>query len=332
MNPALNFPGFATSLQPLRFVCFSLREMSLSTSPFLPAPDDVVAEIARPFSLYQPALQVVPVVVDVPHAGRRYPRGFVEAARLPLRSLRRSEDAYVDRLFAQSVSLGAPLLVAEFPRAYLDVNREPYELDPRMFEGRVPPFANTRSMRVAGGLGTIPRIVGDGQEIYFGRIPIQEGLARIDELYRPYHAGLRSLVQRTQGVFGTCILVDAHSMPSAGLDRDGLAKSDIILGDRFGTSASGYIIDIAEQAFTRLGFSVTRNRPYAGGFITEHYGAPGAGVHALQIEVNRALYMNEATLEPHAGFDAVEQAIAGVMADCFARWSGWLDEWREAAE
>lgn len=306
--------------------------MSFSSAPFPPGPDDVVAEIERPYSLYQPALQVVPVVVDVPHAGRRYPRGFVDGARLPLRSLRRSEDAFVDRLFAHAIALGAPLLVAEFPRAYLDVNREPYELDPRMFEGRLPPFANTRSMRVAGGLGTIPRIVGEAQEIYPGRIPIQEGLARIDEFYRPYHAGLRGLVQRTHASFGTCILVDAHSMPSAGLDRDGLAKSDIILGDRFGTSAAGYVTDIAEQAFARLGFSVTRNRPYAGGFITEHYGAPAAGVHALQIEVNRALYMSETTLEPHSGFGAIEKAIAGAMAECFARWSGWLDEWREAAE
>jgi N-formylglutamate amidohydrolase len=306
--------------------------MTFSSAPFPPGPDDVVAEIERPFCLHQPALQVVPVVVDVPHAGRRYPRAFVETARLPLRSLRRSEDAYVDRLFAHSVALGAPLLVAEFPRAFLDVNREPYELDPRMFEGRLPPFANTRSMRVAGGLGTIPRIVGDAHEIYFGRIPVEEALTRIDRLYRPYHAGLRALVQRTQGAFGTCILVDAHSMPSTGLDRDGLAKADIILGDRFGTSAAGYIMDIAEAAFTRLGLRVTRNRPYAGGFITEHYGAPAAGVHALQIEINRALYMNEATLEPHPGFGALEQAIASAMADCFARWSGWLDDWREAAE
>ncbi|MGN6096207.1 MAG: N-formylglutamate amidohydrolase [Bosea sp. (in: a-proteobacteria)] len=306
--------------------------MSLSSTPFPPAPDDVVGEIERPFTLYPPALQVVPVVVDVPHAGRRYPAGFVEQARLPLRGWRRSEDAFVDRLFEQGVALGAPLLVAEFPRAYLDVNREPYELDPRMFEGRVPPFANTRSMRVAGGLGTIPRIVGDAQEIYFGRIPVAEGLARIDGLYRPYHAALRGLVQRTQGIFGTCVLVDAHSMPSAGLDRDGLAKSDIILGDRFGTSAAGYIVDIAEQAFSRQGLSVTRNRPYAGGFITEHYGAPAAGVHALQIEVNRALYMNEATLEPHDGFETLREGISRALADCFARWSGWLDEGREAAE
>jgi N-formylglutamate amidohydrolase len=306
----------------------------MMSSPHLFAadPDDVVAEIERPFTLFQPVLQVVPVVVDVPHAGRRYPRAFVENSRLPLRSLRRSEDAYVDRLFAEAVTLGAPLLAAEFPRAYLDVNREPYELDPRMFDGRVPAFANTRSMRVQGGLGTIPRIVGDGQDIYFGRIPIEEGLARIDALYRPYHAGLRSLIQRTHTAFGTCFLVDAHSMPSTGIDREGTPKADIILGDRFGTSAAGYITDIAEGAFRRLGLSVTRNRPYAGGFVTEHYGAPASGVHALQIEVNRALYMNETTLEPHAGFEGLEQAITAAMAECFARWSGWVDEWREAAE
>ncbi|KFC74086.1 putative N-formylglutamate amidohydrolase [Bosea sp. LC85] len=306
--------------------------MTISSGNFSAEAADIVVEIERPFSLYQPPLQVVPVVVDVPHAGRRYPPGFVERARLPLRSLRRSEDAYVDRLFAQTVALGAPLLVAEFPRAFLDVNREPYELDPRMFDGRLPAFANTRSMRVAGGLGTIPRIVGDAHEIYFGKIPVEEALARIDGLYRPYHAGLRSLVQRTQGAFGTCILVDAHSMPSTGLDRDGFAKSDVILGDRFGTSAASYIIDIAEEAFRRRGLSVTRNRPYAGGFITEHYGAPASGVHALQIEINRALYMNETTLEPHTGFAELEQAIGTAMAESFAQWSGWLDDWREAAE
>ncbi|KPF67361.1 N-formylglutamate amidohydrolase [Bosea sp. AAP35] len=306
--------------------------MSAPSIPFTPGSEAVVAEIERPYTLYQPALHIVPVVVDVPHAGRRYPRAFVDRVRLPLRSLRRSEDAYVDALFARSVALGAPLLVAEFPRAYLDVNREPYELDPRMFDGRLPPFANTRSMRVAGGLGTIPRIVGDAHEIYFGRIPVEEALARIDRLYRPYHASLRDLVQRTQRAFGTCILVDAHSMPSSGLDREGLGKPDIILGDRFGTSAAGHITDIAEAAFAKLGFSVTRNRPYAGGFITEHYGAPHTGVHTLQIEINRALYMDEATLMPHDGFARLEQAISGAMAECFARWSGWLDEFRQAAE
>ena len=306
--------------------------MTISDGVAPPHPERVVAEIERPFTLFQPALQVVPVIVDVPHAGRRYPAAFVEGARLNLRTLRRSEDAYVDLLFAQTVALGAPLLVAEFPRAYLDVNREPYELDPRMFEGRLPGFANTRSLRVAGGLGTIPRIVGDAFEIYPGRIPVETALARIDELYKPYHAGLRHLVGRTQGAFGTCILVDAHSMPSTGLDREGLVKADIILGDRFGTSASPFVVDVAEEAFSRAGLKVTRNRPYAGGFITEHYGAPASGVHALQIEINRALYMSETTLEPHAGFVALQQVVGGAMAECFARWSGWLDDWRQAAE
>jgi len=306
--------------------------MMLPADLTIPAADGVIAEIERPFTLHQPALQVVPVVVDVPHAGRRYPRAFVDSARLPLRALRRSEDAYVDLLFSQAVALGAPLLVAEFPRAYLDANREPYELDPRMFEGRLPGFANTRSLRVAGGLGTIPRIVGEAYEIYAGRIPVESALSRIDELYRPYHAGLRHLVNRTQASFGSCILVDAHSMPTTGLDRDGIAKADIILGDRFGTSASSVVVDAAEQAFARAGLKVTRNRPYAGGFITEHYGAPASGVHALQIEVSRALYMNEATLEPHAGFGPLREVVSAAMAECFARWSGWTDDWRQAAE
>lgn len=306
--------------------------MTLPAGYFFPRPDDVIAEIERPFTLHQPALQVVPVIVDVPHAGRCYPRAFVEGSRLPLRALRRSEDAYVDLLFSHAVALGAPLLVAEFPRAFLDANREPYELDPRMFEGRLPGFANTRSLRVAGGLGTIPRIVGESYEIYSGRIPVESALSRIEALYRPYHAGLRHLVNRTQASFGSCILVDAHSMPSAGLDRDGTAKADIILGDRFGTSAASFVVDAAEQAFARAGLTVTRNRPYAGGFITEHYGAPGSGVHALQIEVSRGLYMNEATLEPSSGFAALQQVISSAMAECFARWSGWSDDWRQAAE
>ena len=272
----------------------------------------IADEIDPAFEIVQPASLRAPFLFNSPHSGVVYPRDFVSQSRLELPVLRRSEDSFVDELFAQVTRFGMGFMRAHFPRCYLDVNREPYELDPRMFDGRLPAYANTRSMRVAGGLGTIARIVGDGQEIYFGRIPIQEGLARIDELYRPYHAGLRSLVQRTQGVFGTCILVDAHSMPSVGLDRDGLAKSDIILGDRFGTSAAGYIIDIAEQAFTRLGFSVTRNRPYAGGFITEHYGNPASGMHAVQIEINRALYMREATYQPSENFEIVQNDLLEV--------------------
>ncbi|MFM9975756.1 MAG: N-formylglutamate amidohydrolase [Beijerinckiaceae bacterium] len=286
----------------------------------------------RAYTLREPLLQIVPAVVDVPHAGRCYPPSFVASARLSAQSLRRSEDAYVDLLFAEAVPLGAPLLSAEFPRAYLDVNREPYELDQRMFEERLPGFANTRSMRVAGGLGTIPRIVGEGHEIYSGKLRVQEAMERIETCYRPYHAALRTLVERTRNRLGSCVLVDAHSMPSTGLEQSGAAKSDIILGDRYGTSASAAVVDVAEAAFRSVGLNVTRNRPYAGGFITEHYGDPGSNVHALQIEVNRSLYMDEATLAPTDAFMAVRASISEALATCFAAWIDSLCVRRDAAE
>ncbi len=266
------------------------------------------------FTIREPARRQAPVVFNVPHAGRDYTAEFLGASRLDGLTLRRSEDAYVDGLFAGALGLGAPMLIARFPRAFLDVNREPYELDPRLFDGRLPPFANTRSMRVAGGLGTIPRIVGDGREIYAGKLSTEEGLARIERFYKPYHQALRDLVTRTAREFGLAVLIDCHSMPSAGLIREAGRRPDIVLGDRFGTSCAGALTDRVEQELRREGFHVTRNKPYAGGFITEHYGEPLAGRHALQIEVNRALYMNERTLEPTAGFARLAQSMTAVFA------------------
>ncbi len=211
----------------------------------------------------------------------------------------------MDRLFAPVVDLGAPLMRAHFPRAYLDLNREPYELDPRMFDGRLPPFANTRSMRVAGGLGTVPRVVADGQEIYRGRLPVEDAVERIEALYKPYHRTLRALIQRTARQFGYAILIDCHSMPSSSLGRDEGTKADIILGDRFGTSCAPLLTGLVEQHLRSRGFKVLRNKPYAGGFITEHYGEPGIGRHALQIEINRGLYMNETSLAVTDGFSGL---------------------------
>lgn len=296
----------------------------MAEKPALPAP--------APYVLHEPLLQVMPAVVDVPHAGRCYDSGFMESSRLPPQTLRRSEDAYVDILFRDTVALGVPLLCAEFPRAYLDVNREPYELDQRMFEDRLPGFANTRSLRVAGGLGTIPRSVGDGYDIYDRKLPVSEALHRIETCYRPYHAALRQLIERTLSSFSTCVLVDAHSMPSAGLEREIAGGCDIVLGDRYGTSAASAVMDIAEHAFRASGFSVARNRPYAGGFITEHYGDPCQSIHALQIEINRGLYMDEATLEPQSGFGAIQASITQTMATCFAAWADTLILRRDAAE
>lgn len=293
---------------------------------------DIVDRIVSPFRVHEPVLQVIPALVGVPHAGRQYPRAFIEQARLSQLALRRSEDAFVDVLASMVPQLGVPLLVAQFPRAYLDANREPYELDPRMFEGRLPPFVNTRSMRVAGGLGTIPRVVGDGQDIYHRRIPATEATQRIEALYKPYHGALRGLVARTRGRFGVCVLVDLHSMPSVGIDRDSESRTDIILGDRFGTSAAPEVTEIAEAALRQAGFSVSRNRPYAGGYITEHYGQPRTQVHALQIEVNRGLYMDESRIEPLERFGAVRDALGTSLAEMFSAWTSGLMTFPLAAE
>jgi N-formylglutamate amidohydrolase len=255
----------------------------------------------KPFEIRRPTTPLSPIVFNSPHSGRDYPAAFLAESRLDEQGLRRSEDFMVDDIFGVAPSFGAPLLLAHFPRAYLDVNREPYELDPRMFEGRLPSFANTRSMRVAGGLGTIPRIVGDGHEIYRGRIPVTEAMGRIETIYRPYHLALRGLVQDAVRAFGEAVLIDCHSMPSASLGPEVGTRPDIVLGDRYGTSCAPHLMDTAQDLFECLGYSVSRNRPYAGGFITEHYGQPSAGVHALQIEINRSLYMDETTITAHAG-------------------------------
>src|SRR5690242_4532777 len=186
---------------------------------------------------------------------------------------------------------------AHFPRCYVDVNREPYELDPRMFEGRLPSFANTRSMRVAGGLGTVARVVGDAQEIYDQRLPVDDALSRIESLYKPYHRALRRLFTRLHRDFGAAVLIDCHSMPSAAGSKDERPRADVVLGDRYGTSCVPVIAETIETVLRDQGYVVSRNKPYAGGFITEHYGNPAVGLHAIQLELNRALYMDERRFE-----------------------------------
>ena len=259
-------------------------------------------ELEPPFEILEPAEWQGPVVFNSPHSGNIYPPAFLSAARLDLAQLRRSEDSFVDELFTGVVRRGFPLMRAHFPRCYVDVNREPYELDPRMFDGRLPSFANPRSMRVAGGLGTVARVVGDAQEIYHQRIPVDDALRRIEGLYKPYHRALRRLVTRVHRDFGTAILVDCHSMPSLAGSRDERPRADIVLGDRYGTSCVAGVTDVVETTLHDLGYSVSRNKPYAGGFITEHYGNPPAGLHAIQLEINRALYMDERQFEPIPSF------------------------------
>jgi N-formylglutamate deformylase len=264
--------------------------------------EQLVAELDPPFEILEPAALRAPVVFNSPHSGRVYPPAFLSAARLDLATLRRSEDSFVDDLVLGVVRRGHPVMRAHFPRCYVDVNREPYELDPRMFEGRLPSFANTRSMRVAGGLGTVARVVGDAQEIYGERIPVDDAMRRIESLYKPYHRALRRLLTGIHRDFGAAILVDCHSMPSTAGSRDERPRADVVLGDRYGTSCVAAVSETIEATLRDLGYAVSRNKPYAGGFITEHYGNPAAGLHSIQLELNRGLYMDERSYERAANF------------------------------
>jgi N-formylglutamate amidohydrolase len=263
---------------------------------------EIREELDPPFEVLEPAECKGPVLFNSPHSGSTYPRAFLTASRLDIAILRRSEDSFVDDLITGVVTCGFPVMRAHFPRCFVDVNREPYELDPRMFDGRLPSFANTRSMRVAGGLGTVARVVGDAQEIYDQRIPVDDALRRIESLYKPYHRALRRLFTRLHRDFGAAVLIDCHSMPSSAGYKDERPRPEFVLGDRYGTSCVGAVSETVEHTLRSLGYSASRNKPYAGGFITEHYGNPAAGLHAIQLEINRALYMDERRYERSRNF------------------------------
>ena len=279
----------------------------------------LAGELLSPFEIVEPLEWRAPIIFNSPHSGSIYPDVFLSASRIDLPSLRRSEDSFMDELIGGLSALGFPTVRVNFPRSYVDVNREPYELDPRMFSGRLPSFANTRSMRVAGGLGTIPRVVGDGQEIYRERLSVDDALTRIETLYKPYHRALRRLITKVHQTFGAAVVVDCHSMPSIGVSRDEPRRPDLVIGDRYGTSCAPLLPDTIEDTMTRLGYSIGRNKPYAGGFITEHYGSPAAGLHVVQLELNRAVYMDERRREkgPRFGrvvgdFTRLAEALAAV--------------------
>jgi N-formylglutamate deformylase len=294
--------------------------------------DPYRAELDPPFEVLEPAVLRAPIVFNSPHSGRVYPEAFLQAARLDLTTLRRSEDSFVDELILDVVRGGMPLMRAHFPRCFIDVNREPYELDPRMFEGRLPSFANTRSMRVAGGLGTVARVVGDAQEIYDRRLPVDDALRRIEGLYKPYHRALRRLVTRVHRELGAVVLVDCHSMPSNAGSKDERPRADIVVGDRYGTSCVPAVTETIEATLRDLGYAVSRNKPYAGGFITEHYGNPGAGFHSIQLEVNRALYMDEKRFQRIASFDRLSADLVALALELAALPIEELRPYRAAAE
>ncbi len=267
--------------------------------------------------LRRPANQTVPLVVASPHSGCLYPAAFVAEAAVPLSVLRRAEDAFIDELYGAAPACGAPLLAACFPRSYVDANREPYELDPAMFEGPLPRALNHRTSRVAAGLGMIPRVASSGEAIYRSRLPAGEIERRLETCWRPYHGTLSMLIEQTHRLFGGTLLLDAHSMPSSASgigSRDREARVDVVLGDNHGEACAPDLVGSVETWLRGAGLRVQRNHPYAGGYTTQRYGRPTIGRHVLQIEINRALYMDESRHEKLATWGVIERLIAGLLA------------------
>lgn len=290
-------------------------DLPLEISPVPP-----LAAEPPPYLLTRPARRSAPLVFASPHSGRAYPPDFVAAARLDPLALRRSEDGFVDELFAAAPELGAPLLAATFPRVFCDVNREPWELDPGMFDGPLPAWVNTASPRVGAGLGTIARVVATGETVYRHKLRFEEAEDRIRRYWQPYHAALAALIAETRDEFGYCLLIDCHSMPTHPAQAGN--PPDFVLGDAHGTACAPRATRLAEELLSGLGYRVRRNDPYAGGYVTRHYGRPREGVHALQVEIARPLYMDEARIERLPRMAALQADLTRMIAGlAMADWS-----------
>jgi N-formylglutamate deformylase len=270
--------------------------------------------MTTPYRLEEPCAAPSRAVFSSPHSGRWYPAEFLRQTRLGPTELRASEDAFVDRLFGAAPRLGAPLIAATAPRAYVDLNRGPEELDPSVIDGV---RATGLNPRIAAGLGVIPRVVAEGTPIYAAKITRAEAADRLARCHAPYHDALAALMRRARAMHGVAILYDCHSMPSDALrtaPRIRGRRPEIVLGDRFGAAAADWAAAHAQAAFEAAGFTVARNTPFAGGYITQRYGRPSQRWHAIQIEVDRGLYLDEKRIEPTAAFDDLRKALEGVVA------------------
>ena len=271
------------------------------------------------FSLSDPAIQEVPLVVSSPHSGRNYPSEFQKMSRMPLVALARSEDRFVDMLVDGSVGLGIPVLAASFPRSFVDVNRSPLDLDPKLINGISGLLAQQPlNEKVQQGLGVVPRLAGGGAEIYRDSLQIRQVRKRLLRYYFPYHKMLKALVARTCDKFGYAIILDFHSMPSKSLNVTHGGQGNVVIGDVYGRSATLGIVHNVVNAFVDMGYKVLRNQPYAGGFITQYYGKPRARISAVQIELSRASYMDEKTLQPNENFINTRSDITSFL-DSFSR-------------
>lgn len=268
-----------------------------------------------PFTLTMPQSQTTSVVFASPHSGRHYSKAFMTQTVLDPLEIRSSEDAFIDLLVGCATGFGAPLIHAHYPRAYLDLNRASDELDPAVVE-------NVRSVahnpRILSGLGVIPRVVANGRAIYRGKLPLTEAKARIEHVWRPYHTRLQDVLTDTRVKFGEVILMDMHSMPheaSDSVSQTNIARPEVVLGDRFGTAADHEIMERVESVFLNAGLKVSRNAPFAGAYIVQNYGRPSQHQHALQIEIDRSLYMNERYVRPNENFDKFQKLMTQVVCE-----------------
>lgn len=269
----------------------------------------------RPFEVEMPERSRSCVVFASPHSGRNYAWSFLRRSVLDEHAIRSSEDAFVDQLFDCAPSFGAAFIKARAPRAFVDLNRACDELDPALIEGV---RRSAHNPRIASGLGVIPRVVANGRAIYDGKLSRSEAQERIDYVWRPYHAKLQMLLDAAHTRHGQAVLIDCHSMPHEAMDgvaRGGGKRPEIVLGDRFGAAASGDVVDRVEAAFVQAGFIVTRNTPFAGAYITQAYGRPSRGQHAVQVEIDRSLYMDETLIRPNGVFDEVRGVLRGVVQE-----------------
>lgn len=270
------------------------------------------------YTVLHPEKRTSCVVFASPHSGRDYPTSFLRGTVLNEMEIRSSEDAFVDQLFDMAPRFGAPLLKADAPRAFVDLNRSAEELDSALIEGVRRQGHNPR---ISSGLGVIPRVVANGRAIYRGKISRKEADRRIELYWKPYHAKLQMLLDGAQSFHGQAILIDCHSMPHEamdGMDRAGKVRPDVVLGDRFGASAGGAIMDQVEAAFTAAGFNVARNAPFAGAYVTQAYGRPSRNQHTIQVEIDRSLYMNERLIRPNGDFEATQKRLRAVIKDVAA--------------
>lgn len=272
-----------------------------------------LAPLEVPFRLEAPSGPAAPVIFASPHSGSLYPRNMVEALCVPLIDVRRTEDAFVDELFASAPGHGAALLAARYARSVVDLNRDPHELDATMFFDGPPRACALPTPRVEAGLGCLPRVGARGEAIYVRLLYRAEGEQRLAGVHDLYHGELSAWLEGLRGRHGQALLVDCHSMPSQQPGRRNLA--DIVLGDRFGSSCDPRLMSRLERVFRNHGLTVARNAPYAGGYTTRRYGRPKRGIHAIQIEINRGLYMDEQQVTRSGGFARLRPIMDAVVQE-----------------